>query len=176
MPLLCGPEVHTNINDKGIPRESPIPRNVTYALYNIKSKNEPVIVSVNLDNNEMSMEVDTGAALSIISESTSDKYFSDYVLTNTNDPLSTYTGELINIKGYFDVNVSLSHMKSSYRLPLVVVGGTCPSLLGRNWLQYVRLDWHSFFRIQRSALGDVLARHSDVFKPEQEGKPLRSWA
>ena len=45
-----------------------------YALYNIKSKNEPVIVSVNLDNNEMSMEVDTGAALSIISESTYDKY------------------------------------------------------------------------------------------------------
>ena len=30
MPLLCGPEVHTNINDKGIPRESPIPGNVTY--------------------------------------------------------------------------------------------------------------------------------------------------
>ena len=29
MPLLCGPEVHTNINDKGIPRESPIPGNVT---------------------------------------------------------------------------------------------------------------------------------------------------
>ena len=137
-----------------------------YALYNIKSKNEPVIVSVTLDNNEMSMEVDTGAALSIISESTYDKYFSDYVLTNQNDPLSTYTGELINIKGYFDVNVSLSHMKSSYRLPLVVVGGTGPSLLGRNWLHYVRLDWHSLFRIQRSALSDVLARHSDVFKPE----------
>ena len=32
MPLLCGPEVHTYINDKGIPRESLIPRNVTYAL------------------------------------------------------------------------------------------------------------------------------------------------
>ena len=31
MPLLCGPEVHTHINDKGIPRESPIPRNVTHA-------------------------------------------------------------------------------------------------------------------------------------------------
>ena len=69
--------------------------------------------------------------------------------------MSTYTGELINIKGYFDVNVSLSHMKSSCRLPLVVVGGTGPSLLGRNWLQYARLDWHSLFRIQRSALSDV---------------------
>ena len=31
MPLLCGPEVHNNINDKGIPRESPIPGNVTLA-------------------------------------------------------------------------------------------------------------------------------------------------
>ena len=32
MPLLCGPEVHTNINDKGIPWESPIPGNVTLSL------------------------------------------------------------------------------------------------------------------------------------------------
>ena len=29
MQLFCGPEVHTNINDKGISRESHIPRNVT---------------------------------------------------------------------------------------------------------------------------------------------------
>ena len=33
MPLLSGPEVHTNISDKGIPRESPIPGNVTHVLY-----------------------------------------------------------------------------------------------------------------------------------------------
>ena len=36
MPLLGDPEVHTNINDKGTPRESPIPGNVTYIQESIR--------------------------------------------------------------------------------------------------------------------------------------------
>ena len=64
------------------------------------------------------------------------------------------------------MNVSLSHMKEFMSSAFSSRGCTCPSLLGRNWLQYVRLDWHSLFRNQRSALSDILARHSDVFKPE----------
>jgi len=78
--------------------------------------------------------------------------------------LSTCTGELINIKGYFDVSVS--YHQNTYNLPLLVISGTGPSLLGRNWLDRIKLDCHSLLRIQHSALSDVLACHCDVFKPE----------
>ena len=44
MPLFCGPEVHTNINDKGISRESHIPRNVT--LVQVKSMWLPILRSI----------------------------------------------------------------------------------------------------------------------------------
>ena len=52
MPLLCGPEVHTNINDKGIPRESPIPGNVT--------------LCVNLIDRRRSRRYPAGAGLSLV--------------------------------------------------------------------------------------------------------------
>jgi len=84
------------------------------------------------------MEVDTGAALSIISEATFDQYFAYCILNHHNDPMSTYNGELINIKGYFHDRVSY-HQKQ-YHLPLLVVSGTGPSLLARNWLDRIKLD------------------------------------
>ena len=135
-----------------------------YCLYKLEAKKDPDVVSVAINNCDIKMEVNTGAALSIISDATFNQYFADCVLNHRNDALLIYTGELINIKGYFDVNVSY-HQKT-FHLPLLVVSGIRPSLLWRNWLDRIKLDWHSLFRIQHSALNDVLARHCDVFKLE----------
>ena len=46
-----------------------------YTLYKLKAKKDPVVVSVAINNCDIQMEVDTGAALGIISEATFDSYF-----------------------------------------------------------------------------------------------------
>ena len=53
-------------------------------------------------------------------------------------------------------------------LPLVVTEVNGPTLLGRrNWLEALRLDWRTIFRIGKNlALQQVLDRHADVFKEE----------
>ena len=52
-------------------------------------------------------------------------------------------------------------------LELIVVAGTGPSLLGRDWLQKIRLDWQRLNQIRTAeTMQHLLERHADVFKDE----------
>ena len=52
-------------------------------------------------------------------------------------------------------------------LHMLVVGGSGPSLLGRNWLQKLKLDWQEIWRIQPGkTLKQIPDRHKAVFKDE----------
>ena len=48
----------------------------------------------------------------------------------------------------------------------MVVSGQGPSLLGRNWLQSLQLDWSEVHRINSSRLQEVLNKHTSVFRDE----------
>ena len=49
---------------------------------------------------------------------------------------------------------------------LYVVSGRGPSLLGRNWLSVIKLDWASIkaVRVSKSALDKLMEKYSEVFK------------
>lgn len=57
-------------------------------------------------------------------------------------------------------------------LPLLAVDGSGPSLLAHDWLASIKLDWHSFNRVETevtpptNTLQDVMQWHADVFKKE----------
>ena len=49
-------------------------------------------------------------------------------------------------------------------LPLIVVDGDGPPLLGRNWLKELQLNWHNTFLVSKTeTLSDILKRHEKVF-------------
>ena len=55
-------------------------------------------------------------------------------------------------------------MLQSSKLPLIVKKGEGPSLLGRNWLSAIKLDWQQIFKVEvNRTLQGVL---SEVFKEE----------
>ena len=76
------------------------------------------------------MERDTGASFSLISESTCRKLWPKKRLLPTIAKLKTYSGETLPILGMF----TCSHNKQVC-LSLVVVTGSCPSLLGHDCLE-----------------------------------------
>ena len=128
-------------------------------------------VHVGVNGATLQMEVDTGAALSIISQETFNTLWpatSAPIVHATDTKLKSYTGEVIGVKGTIEVEVEYEDQKA--KLPLVIVDGKGPTLLGRNWLHHLRLDWSQLHHIQTDAheadIQSIIDRHPDLF---QEG-------
>ena len=144
-------------------------------LYKVSSQSstKPVHVQLAINGTPTGMEIDTGASLTIVSEKVFDLIKSGNHQLNvqpSESKLRTYTGELIVPVG--TVSVGVNYKGQSIELPLLVVPGDGPSLLGRNWLSHIKLDWHSLFRISRENnfdtvqnLNQILDKHKNVFLP-----------
>ena len=48
-------------------------------------------------------------------------------------------------------------------LPLLIIKGNGPNLLGRNWLPYIQIDWKSIHVVSNDKLQNILAKHQNVF-------------
>ena len=103
----------------------------------------------------------TGASFSVISKQTYDKSFASYPLQKTSVKLKTYLGESLTMYGEFVPSIQYQDQKTE--LPLVVAGNDGPSLLGRNWLHSICLDWNSLFHLADHRLNDLLVKYSSVF-------------
>ena len=106
----------------------------------------PIYMQMQVNKKELEMEVDSGAAVSIISDGVRKSLFPDLRLRNSSVVLKTYTGEPMEVVG--NLHVDVCYKQQQAKLVLVVVGGNGPSLLGRNWLKYIRLDWNSIATVR----------------------------
>eukprot|EP00731_Ephydatia_muelleri_P035630 Em0143g4a len=123
----------------------------------------PFVVSVQVDEKYLNMEVDTGALVSLISERT----WQDLCTPKLNPAkviLRSYSGESVKVLG-----VTVQYQDQKKKLNLLVVTGGGTSHLGCDWLQHLKLNWCELNHLQSAArlkLEDVLKKHADVFKEE----------
>ena len=93
-----------------------------YPLFTFPSNAKPIVVTVQVNNVDLPMELDTGVSLSLISEATYKSLLPALPpLSPTSVVLTTYTGEKIPPLGSIDVTVVYRSQES--RLPLLVVAG-----------------------------------------------------
>ena len=134
-------------------------------MYHIRGGNKlkAYEISVELCNAPHNFEIDTGATRSIISEETYNQLRDKVELKSSKAVLSTYTGERISVAG--EVMVPVKYQDQQYCLPAIVVKGPGPNLLGRDWLQVVKLNWQNIFKIQEEnpQLQSILDAHGEVF-------------
>ncbi|XP_049527389.1 uncharacterized protein LOC119458790 [Dermacentor silvarum] len=107
-------------------------------------------VQVNVEGKDICMQIDTGAAVTLIPESVKLNAFPHVKCEPSRVILRTYTGEPIPVKG--QCNVIVTTGKQSLRLPVIIVkdhGKQLPLLMGRNWLEMLGLDWKNFTRSMR---------------------------
>ena len=78
----------------------------------------------------MTIESDSGAAVSVVGNAFYEKYLPHVPLSSFSKQLHSYSGEVLATKGEILVDVDFKGQKAM--LPLVVVDGDKPALLGRN--------------------------------------------
>ena len=135
-------------------------------MTNSKSKSkttQPITVEVNMSGQDVSMELDTGAAVTVMSYSTFKKLFPHLKTRRSQLVLKIYTGQAMKVVG--EVTMSVSYQgQPAKSLDLVVVQGNGTTLLGRDWLKYIRLDWKTIGSVSREAsVSALLDTYSDVF-------------
>ena len=104
-------------------------------------KSLPKSYKANMSVNEipLEMEIDTGAAVSIVSEATWEQKLNKPTLKPCSLVLKGYPDNPLEIMGCCDVQVQ--NGKTTKQLELIVCKGNGLSLLGRNWLEEIRLNW-----------------------------------
>ncbi len=66
------------------------------------------------------------------------------------------------------IDVPVQYEKQNVTLPLVIVKGERPALLGRNWLEKIQLDWPNIFTVEKAevasdpAVKAELRQHTEV--------------
>ena len=111
-----------------------------YAVVTQKSTASPLCTPFLVNSHPVDMEVDTGAAFSLISEATFNKLWDadtapPFQPSGLPLPLHMYMGEPIRVLG--SVMVTVEDDQQEAKLSLLVVGGDGPSLLGCNWLSAI---------------------------------------
>ena len=106
----------------------------------------------------MEFEVNTGASVTVVGSRLFYQLFPDGGLMPSNNILRTYSRNIIKVIGEKIVKVQYGNQK--YELPIMVVDGDRPSLLGRNWLIHIKLDWNTIFKVQSDFPVD---EYPDVF-------------
>ena len=98
-------------------------------LQSLEARRKPWLVDVRIEGQPIKMELDTGAAVSVMSGTDFKKYFgSSITLHNCSLRLRTYTGEVIKPLGM--ATMLVEHNKQEKRLPLYVLPSEGPPLLG----------------------------------------------
>ena len=139
---------------------------VTYDLFSLNgSRDDRYLAQVRVEGQMLTMEVDTGSAVTIMNEHEFRKNWPEGTLDMDASPdyLKTYTEEPVKVLGKCQVRVESEGTEAV--LPLFIVPGRGSSLLGRNWLRKIRLDWGAIFKISRSAPGvSIATKYSEVFQ------------
>ena len=121
----------------------------------------PIMVKVKLDDCLVDMEVDTGAP----------DLGGHLRVTVAWKDTATFTCEAPHLPqrdhpcgGYYQCKRDYNGQLCG--LPLVVVGGSGPALMGRDWLSHIQLDWRQINQVHNASLHSLLSRYPGVF---QEG-------
>ena len=105
-----------------------------YSMFNIKTGNNGFIFSTTkLNDVKCKLQVDTGAAVSIISEQTLAilrRGKQKVELRKSKTKLKTFTGELVDVLGKIEVDIG-----NNQRVGLFVVQGDVPNIAGRDLIK-----------------------------------------
>ena len=95
------------------------------------------MVTMVINDVSIDMELDSGSPVSLMPRKAFEKLFKSIDLLESDVQLATYTGESLNVCGYLPAVVK--YEGQSHSLKLYIVNSGHSTLLGRDWLQKIKL-------------------------------------
>ena len=137
-----------------------------YEIFTIKDEHsKALIVTPEVAGHALPMELDTGAAISLLPRSLYDEHFASLPLLQTGVVLRTYSGEKLIPEGKLKVPVVWNEEKLNLDLTVVKTSG--PALLGRDWMSKLKVQLPEVKHMtQLETLDGILNAHKDLFKDE----------
>lgn len=126
------------------------------------------MVEVGINGQVVSMELDTGSSVSLMSHCMYRTLWPQSKLKTSDIVLNTITGQPINVIGKTNVSVTY-HEAVHADLCLFVVETTGPPLLGRDWLTVLRLDWAEIKAVKDLSAEQVTKDLKSKFKELFDG-------
>lgn len=158
---------------------SPSSDEESYDMFTLSAKStEPYQLDVILNDVPIKMEMDTGASLSVLNETTYQQIKAQTFaapLQPTRCKLRTYTGENIQVLGTTEMKVLYGETQLYLPIHVVKCGG--PNLMGRDWLSQFEVKLADINVVEPiSPLASVLEEFADVFSDELgclKGEPVQ---
>ena len=121
---------------------------------------------MSLNGVEVIIEVDTGAAVSILSESAYNQLCEvtgKLDLISLEIKLKSYMGHQIRVLG--SCLVTVKYKDHERKLSVLEVKGQGPCLLGQNWMTELKLNWKFIGQVEaREDIQVVIDKYSEVFE------------
>ncbi|KAL3248967.1 hypothetical protein MRX96_056253 [Rhipicephalus microplus] len=105
---------------------------------------QPYEVEVQIAGQLVKMQVDTGAAVSLVPECVYRQLKQPPQLAKCEMKLKTYGGATLQVKGQAEVLVDYKGQRKV--LPIIVVPGEKPALLGHDWIANLGMDLNSIHK------------------------------
>ncbi|XP_058813399.1 uncharacterized protein LOC131677517 [Topomyia yanbarensis] len=114
-------------------------------ISSINRINEPCFRNVYVDGLRLKMEVDCGAAVSVISLEMYEGDFDHIPLQRCDKKLAVINGSRLKVEGQIEVKVELNGRTKTVDLIVLRNGSGFTPLLGRDWLDVFVPDWRKAF-------------------------------
>jgi len=117
-------------------------------MYHIRGQSKPKAFDVTLElcGEPHKLEIDTGATRAVLNQETYNKLRDKLQLESSKAALMTYTGEKTTALG--EVLISVKYQNQQHNLLAMVVKSPGTNLLGRDWLEIIKINWNRIFSVQ----------------------------
>ncbi|XP_062709374.1 uncharacterized protein K02A2.6-like [Aedes albopictus] len=144
----------------------------------ISKATEACLVDVRVQGIKLTMEVDTGSAVAVISEILYQQMFSSIPVSKCDKKLVVVNGSKIAVVGEITVEVILNGVTADRKLIVLKTTRSFTPLLGRDWMKVFYPNWKDQFMQPRSVnslsvtedpdkvLGRIKQKYSNVFNKD----------
>ena len=164
---------HATVEEDQEEKEEPHEEEVFFTMYKMDEteiiKEEPFRETLTVNGVKKTFELDTGCGVTVMNVDEFAELWEEGKIPPLKPwpfKLKTYTGQPVKTLG--TAKVTAQYRETVKTLPIVVVPGTGPSLLGRQWIRKLGIVWKAVNHIQeeKSELQGVLSKYERVFKEE----------